>query len=395
MDYNKNKEKQNTEKQNTEKQNAGNWSKLVYIGFFAVLLYGIMLCDILTEDRFFSETENRILAERPEADRKSVMDGSWEADYEIYLTDQFAARDQWIGLKTFTQKMIGKRDINGVYLAKDGYLIGRHTKIDIDGQVAEKKLERLQQDVREWQQIVAERKGQVRVLLVPTADMILSDKLPPFAQDFDQLAYLKRLDTVIDVRVPVEQVLLSRREEEIYYRTDHHWTTLGAYYGYTAWAQSMGIAAQSLSDFERETVSENFLGTLHSKLNLKVRPDRITLFHPKEKTKYRVWYDLEKEPHTGLYEMSYLETKNQYGIFLDDNHALVRIENNSAPEGSILVLKDSYANCFVPFLSAHYRDVYLIDKRYYRGKTEEFIRENDIQDVLVLYDVIHFIENKW
>lgn len=369
------------------------WHKVLYIGFFAVLLYGITVWDMISQDRFFSETENRILAEKPKPDYQSVLAGSWESDYETYLTDQFVERDKWIGCKTYSEKLMGKKDINGVYLAKDNYLIERHLEADIDKEKAEQKLMRLEKDVQDWQELVEARSGRVKVMLIPTAAQILEDKLPAFAEDFDQTAYLDRLDGRLSSRIRVEDKLLAHKEEAIYYRTDHHWTTLGAYYGYRAWAESMGTEAWPLSSFEKERVSKNFLGTLHSKLNISINPDEITLFVPKEKIDYSIWYDLEEKPHTSLYENSHLDTKNQYGIFLDDNHALVRIENESAPQRSILVIKDSYANCFVPFLSIHYNQIYMIDKRYYRGKINAFLEENKVEDVLILYDVIHFIEN--
>lgn len=373
-----------------KKRPIGKWQKLLYIGFFAVLLLSITLWDILAQDRFFSASENRILTAKPEADFVSVLDGSWEIAYETYLTDQFVKRDWWIGVKTFSEKQMGKKDINGVYLAKDGYLIERHTQTDKKEEAARQKLRRLRQDMNNWQELVKGRGGRVQALLVPAADMILADKLPAFAEDFNQFAFLEEME---EGRILVEQELLKHREEEIYYRTDHHWTTLGAYYGYTAWAGDRGVEAQPLSAFDRVVISDTFLGTLHSKLNLNVEPDRIEVFLPKQEGKYRVWYDQEETPETSLYKKTYLQTKNQYGVFLDDNHALVRIENTGRAKGSILVVKDSYANCFIPFLSAHYKQVYLIDKRYYRGKIDTFITENNVQDVLVLYNVIQFIEN--
>lgn len=367
----------------------------VLVVMFAVLLAGIMVWDMVTADRYFSATENRILAQKPEQSIARILNGSWESDYETYLTDQFVERDRWIGCKTYSEKVLGKKDINGVYLAKDGYLIERHRAGDVDTAAAEAKLSRLKQDRERYEELLLEQgvTGSVQVMLVPTADMILQDKLPAFAEDFDQREYLEGMQ---GDRVAVEHILEQHSKEEIYYRTDHHWTTLGAYYGYTAWAESVGIEAVALQEWKRTVVSENFWGTLHAKLNVPVAYDKIELFLPWEEASYQVTYDLGAKQSDSLYELSHLQTKNQYGVFLDDNHALIQIDTQDQREnkkGTLLVIKDSYANCLVPFLTAHYDTVYVLDKRYYRGSVEHFLTENQVEDILILYDVIHFMEN--
>jgi hypothetical protein len=164
------------------------------------------------------------------------------------------------------------------------------------------------------------------------------------------------------------------------------------------WAEKMG---QKPVSYEPETVSESFLGTLHSKTNLPVKPDMIEARMPEAVTEGRVsvYYDFSEESKSSIYEPSYLDTKNQYGYFLDDNHPFVRIETENPKEEaggrSLMIIKDSYANCLVPFLMEHYETVYVLDLRYYRAKLFPLLEEysaNEDLDILVCYNVIHFIE---
>lgn len=366
---------------------------LMTIVLFGGLLLGLFVADICTPDRLFSEYENRILAAKPEYSLEKLLSGTYTKDYETYVTDQFTGRDSWIFLKTATDLLLGKKEVNGVYLAKDGTLIEKHAEKDIKPETVARRLELVKELTAWWEE--RETGGRLRILLAPTADNILTDKLPDYAGYFPQEPLIRKVaETVADKYViNVTDMLKAHKEEYIYYGTDHHWTTLGAYYGYCAWAENMGMTPMS---YNADTVSDSFLGTLHSKTNLPVEPDTIEAPVTGD---VRVYYDFSDEVHTSLYEESYLGTKNQYGYFLDDNHPFVQIEvENPAPgtEGrKLFVIKDSYANCFVPFLTAHYETIYVLDLRYYRASLFSLLEECDADgsmDVLVLYNVIHFLD---
>lgn len=376
-----------------------------------VLLVGIILglsaADVLVPDRLFSEYENRILASKPAFSLKALFNDSYTEDYETYVTDQFVLRDKWIFVKTVTDVVLGKKEINGVYLAKDGTLIEKHVPQDIEEEKVAKRLALLK-GLTDWQ---ADRgDGSLRIMLIPTADNVLTEKLPDYAAYYPQEDFLKRVREEIgdEYVINAADILQEHKEEYIYYGTDHHWTTLGAYYGYTAWAQNMEVTPVS---YNVEAVSEAFLGTLHSKTNLMVKPDTIEAYVPEvqgteaqsagvgEPTDLQVYYDFSEESRDSLYEEKHLATKNKYGYFLDDNHPFVRIETGTdTPEAKgkkLFVIKDSYANCFIPFLTEHYESIYVLDLRYYRAGLFPLLEEYDTNgdmDVLVLYNVIHFIE---
>lgn len=371
----------------SEKRNA-----MMTILWLSAIILVFFVADFMHGDRVFSETENRMLALKPEFSWESLLAGEFTEKYEDYVTDQFVGRDKWIRIKTQADMTLQKRQIKGVYLAADGYLIEQHLPEEFTEEQVEDRLSRLETLVRDWN---------ATVMLVPTADNILSDKLPAFAPYFDEGAFLERVEERIgeDHFVDVYSRLAEHADEEIYYRTDHHWTSLGAYYGYQAWAESRRLLKVPYRTESMETVSDDFLGTLHSKINIELKGDSIKYFPLTAQRPLTVTYDLQRQTDT-LYEPSYLETKNKYGFFLDDNHALVQIDTCFRNGRTLFVIKDSYANCFVPLLVSHYEHIYVLDLRYYNGRLYSLMEScapegnagGKDMDVLVLYNCIHFLE---
>lgn len=350
-----------------------------------ILIFTVM--DLIGDDRLFSEAENRVLAPRPEFTLEALFQGKFTEDYEAYVTDQFVGRDKWIGVKTYMDIFLRKKEVGGVYLGAEGYLIERHLPEDYSRELETERIALLKKLAERWDAMV---------MLAPTADNILGDKLPAYAPYYDEAKLLKRIEDEIgtDHFVDVYSILQQHAGEEIYYRTDHHWTSLGAYYGYLAWAKMAGQSSDRYGESAMETVTEDFLGTLHSKVNLDMPGEPIryfpeTLGHP-----MTVTYDLHDVVDT-CYEESYLDTKNKYGFFLDDNHAFVEIDTDYRNGKTLFVIKDSYANCFIPLLIPYYERIYVMDLRYFNGRLFRFMESYEAQgemDVLVLYNCVHFLE---
>lgn len=360
--------------------------------FTAVVIAAVILiftvADIFHGDRIYSETENRLLATRPQVSREAVASGEFAEDYETYVTDQFVSRDKWIAIKTQMDILLQKKEINGVYLGADDYLIEQHLPEDYSELLVAKRTALLQKLVDEWDAVV---------MLAPTADNILTDKMPANAPYYDQAALLESIAAQVGVEhyVDVYSSLKAHADEDIYYRNDHHWTSLGAYYGYLAWAESMGETPYSYRIDAMTTVSEDFLGTLHSKTNLDRQGDVIQYFRATEKRHLTVTYDFDRVTDT-LYEESYLDTKNQYGFFMDDNHAFIQIDTRYQNGKTLFVIKDSYANSMIPLLVPHYERIYVVDLRYYNGRLSALMKQMEPEngmDVLVLYNCIHFLED--
>lgn len=379
---------------------SGQWSRMLILLTVGGVLAGLTAADLIHPDQLFSPFENRLLTGKPKFTWQRLFSGEYTSEYENYVTDQFVGRNGWITIKTLTDVALGKQEVGGVYIGTDGSLIEKHAPEQYDAALEEQKISLLK-GLAEWQD---QREGRFSVMLVPTADTILEDRLPAHAVCYDQEDFLTQVaDKLGDNSViNVGEVLRQHKNEYIYYRTDHHWTTLGAYYGYLAWAEHMQVTPVS---YEKKVVSANFYGTLYSKTHLPAEPDRIESYEPlwlRRGEKIAVRYDQGETTEDSLYAPSFLQVRNQYGYFLNDNHALIeirRIRENTekeAKEKTLFVIRDSYASCFLPFLTEHYDTILVLDLRYYNSRLfpllESFEEQEDGMDILVLYNVIHFLE---
>ena len=361
---------------------------LLTVGLLCAVLFILGIADLCNSDRIYSETENRVLASRPTFSWESLLSGEYGDDYEEYMSDQFVGRDKWVGIKTRADILFQKKEINGVYLGADRYLIGVNDPKKYTEQMEDSRIASLKKLVNRWD---------AKVMLVPTADNILTDKLPAFAPHYDEMRLLAKVKESVGEEhyIDVYSALQEHAGEPIYYRTDHHWTSLGAYYGFLAWADSMGKFPYPYNTAGMKTVSEDFQGTLQSRINVAWTKDKIQYFPETEKKPVSVTYDFA-DTADSLYAPEYLETKNQYGFFLNDNHAFIEIHTGYNAGKTLFVIKDSYANSMIPLLTAHYETIYVVDLRYFNGKLFQFMEQYEPEqgmDVLVLYDCIHFLED--
>ncbi len=356
--------------------------------FLSGIIIAFTVADLLNEERLFSESENRILAQKPELTKETLLSGEYMTDYEEYMNDQFVSRDIWIRIKTGIDMLMQKNLIGGVYLAEDDYLIEQHTEEDFKEELVVKRVGQLQK--------LVEKFPATEVMLVPTADNILSEKLPPFAPYYDDKQLIDRVAEAIgeEHMINVYDALKEHADEEIYYRTDHHWTSLGAMYAYRAWAQGRVDIPFWYREDNMITVTDAFEGTLQAKLNMPVEAEKIKIFPQTIAKPVSITYDYTIKADS-FYEERHLETKDKYSYFIDGNHGLAEIvtENNNGRE--LFVIKDSYANTFIPLIAHHYSKVYVLDLRYFNGSLFKFMEQYDKGDmeILVLYNCAHFVSD--
>lgn len=321
---------------------------------FMLFLYGLWVLDWMSPDRIYSEWEKRMLAKRPVPERSEILSGRYGRAYEEWLTDQFPGRDLWVSAKTRCELLLGKKEIGGIYIGRNGFLFSENRQ------------------TADWDRLEGEMIGQygascVSRIHVPAAGAVLTEQLPA------GITFPAEEDAVWEN-------LRRHREEYIYYRTDHHWTMLGAYYAYEAWAGGRGLVPVPLEELEHQTVKEGFLGTHYARLHYADRPDTIEVYDPG--TDCRAVYDLGESGLTGLYQEELLLSEDAYRYFLDGNHPVVQIQTGQG-EGHLAVLKDSFANCLVPYLTCHYREITVIDPRYFRADIAEWLAEQEITEVLI------------
>jgi hypothetical protein len=356
---------------------------------FILCIAGISGLSLATKDREFSPNENRYLAEAPMLSVDNLMSGKFQDDLEDYLRDQICFRDGWITVKTAIQKACGNTDIGGAYVGSDGYDFEKITPEDVD----DRQVARNVQAVSDYFADTAERIGSDRLsfLLVPTSGLVMADKLPENARLFDQSAYIAQVEEAMEDYnfIDVRQTLLDHKNEYIYYRTDHHWTTDGAYLAYEQWCESTGHSYTPLEELTKNTVSENFRGSLYSKiLDADSAYDSIWTYGDSDAP---VLVDND-ESRDSCYDESKLSEKDQYAYFFGGNYGEVSVDGTG--EGNLLVVKDSFANSFVPLLTQDYDTIYMVDLRYFNGDMTAYLTEHGITDVLVLYNISNFISDR-
>lgn len=352
---------------------------------FCLFLGGLLVWHVLLPDRDRSEVENRTLAQKPEFSWAALKDGSYTAAVEEYFADQFPLRDEWTGLKARAEQLIGKHLFNGVYLCGDTLI----SKVEApsDG-LEEKNLEYVAQ-------LADKTEAPVYLGLIPSAAEVWSDLLPEGAENFDQAAYL---DWAAELGLPMVDflgALEAHAGEPVFYRTDHHWTTLGAFYGANAVLEAMGKEPLSQGDFTPETVTEDFNGTLYSTSGVHwLTPDTMEFWVEDAGLEITSWRTGAPEPGV-LYDRSYLEQKDKYSAFLGGNQPLCVIRNEAAAgQGKLLLIRDSYSDALAPFLVQRFEEVHLLDARYYRAPASAYAADNAIDAVAVVYSVPNFITDR-
>ncbi len=356
-------------------------------GMTAVGLTGVVLVLAIVffclPKQEYSEKENRYLATFPEWSWTDIRNGEYMGDVTDYLSDHFPVRDFFMGVKANAEMLLGKREMNGVYIAEDDYLIEVYKKPG--------NTDRISATFESFYGKIDTDRMDVHLMLVPTASYVHADKLPRYAP------WLSQMDTAENIYeqtgIPMidcsQRLLEAADTDKLYYKTDHHWTTYGAYQGYLEYCEVKGLAPVALERLNAKVVTNDFYGTIYSKVNDYSRKgDEITIYkNPLDKL--TVHYMDTDGVSDSLYNMEYLGKKDKYSMFLDNLHTLIEITNENAESEDVLVLiKDSYANSMVSFLTSHYRKIYVFDTRYYKQGPSKFIEEHaEVTDVLLLYNM--------
>lgn len=355
---------------------------------FVITIFAFVGLNLITKDKQFSENENRILQQKPRFTLDRLFEGRFTKKYEKYTVDQIVGRDGFIKIKTKVDSFLGKNSENGVFKGKDGYLIEDFTKPNEqylnDNIKAINNFASKHKDIKEY------------MLIAPNSVSILEDKLPNCAPVYDQDKYLHELDKSIDSNinfVNVSDALTKHKDEYIYYKTDHHWTTTGAYYAFLDFAKKTNLKVEPDS-YDKLRVANDFYGTLYSKSGYKVDPDEVDIYTPKDKNdQVIVEYKEEKKKSPTIYSSEALNKKDKYEVFLGGNHPLVDIKTTSTSDKTLLIIKDSYANSFVQFLTPYYKEIIMVDPRYYYEDIEKLIKEKNITDMLYLYNANTFFND--
>ena len=355
--------------------------KLVGI-IFILTLFLFLIINVIVPDREKSVQENRMLATKPKFRLSSLISGDYDEKFEAYMDDQFVERDMWRKLKVTVDRIGGSRLENGVYIGTNGQLLEQIEVADENHLAANIKA------IKSFSE--SQSKIPVRMMLVPDAANVLNHSLPSLAkpEDQTQMFSMVRKDLGDSVEwIDVSTELNKHKTEKIYYKTDHHWTTLGAFYAFQAAAPSLGIEGDLSGKYVSYAVSDSFNGMLASKSGVNLgEKEQIDIYVPTEEdTDLIIDYVDEGKRSTSLYDSSKLKEKDQYTVFLGGNSSLLDIRTVSTSTKRLLLVKDSFANSFIPFLTPYYREIVVVDPRYYSGTINDLMDSYRISEVLFLY----------
>ena len=375
------------------------WKELAgkpVIWLFALFILGFTGWDLLTPDREMSEMENRVLQQKPSLTLSTLFakgDKAYSQRYEKYINDQFVLRDQWITLKSRAESVLAKIENNGIAYGKDGYLFEKVVSVD------EENLADNIQYIREFLEMYPQQS--VTFSIVPNAYTVLTDKLPIGfeAITVDQRARTAGIYSQLSGEnlhiLDITDTLAAHSQEYIYYRTDHHWTTYGAYLAYCQYVKSLGLTpvSQETLDTVKGGVVEGFYGTFDAKAKkADVQPDAIT------------WYDIpcrveiNQEAVDSLHDLSKFEVRDKYAALMRGNNALTVLysqcnqDHQDGKTSRVLVVKDSYGNSMIPYLCYNFDEVYAVDLRYL-GKMSAVLADMEFDDLLILYNFANFVDD--
>ena len=358
--------------------------------FGAVLLFGGALLNLFWPKRTQIERENRKAAQSPAFCIEGLLDGSWQSSFAIWMQDQFVLRDQWINAQRATDEIVFQKvEEGGILIGKDQWMF---TKLFTVDDSIQKQLDKNVQAVSDF---AAKYPGKVTFLLAPSASVIYSEELPAGAPMVDENAMLDEIFSEIGQSADVldlRDVFTANKDQYLYFKTDHHWTPLGAYLAYQQFCTLKGLTPFDCAARESATV-EDFQGTHYSATRLwNVENDSIT-YYPLENpmTIFRITGEAQYEPETteNLINTEKFSTRDKYAAFLDGNNGYSVIEGNGT--GSILVVKDSYANSFIPYLTENYAKIGVVDFRNFKYGLDSTIAQEGYDQILILYNFQTFI----
>lgn len=361
--------------------------KKVFFILFMLIWIFLILANIFIKTPVFSEQENRMLAKFPSFSWDALVSGEYAKQLDTYINDHFVFRDQWLKLESLEEIIQGKTEHNDVYIGKEGSLFEKF-------QMTQTKWNHLQDTTQRIKRFADKLDVPSYMLLIPNAIFIYPEKLPQNAVVTDQKEVINK--TYEELRntvqtIDVSSCLSKHKEEYLYFKTDHHMTSDGAYWVYEQFCQAVGIVPRQKQEWNRIRVSNSFLGTLDSKVQrIGQESDEIVVYQSQANLTLKQ-VDYDGKIQNSIFAPEYLEKKDKYSYFLNGNNAKIVIKTNIQNAKKILIIKDSYAHNFIPFLCEHYEEIHVIDPRYYRASISEYIQKQKVTECLFLYNVSNFV----
>lgn len=360
--------------------------KILFCTFLGIVLAYF----VFSTDKEVSEKENRVLQKQPTFTLSSFFDGTFSTLFENWLSDQFPFRDTLVSFKTLVDRTTGKKEQNNVYFGKEGFLFEKQSEYD------ETKINSTLKAVNSFlKKYDFENKA---VIISPNSTSVLSEYLPNQVEISSQKNQLSNIEKAFEksgaLWIDCFDAFSSQKDKTaLFYRTDHHWTTKAAYCAFEALMKEWNISTKDVS-FDFYTVSNDFEGTLSASSGALSIKDEIEICMPQKKDfSYVLNYESENVKKATFFDKTKLETSNKYEVFLGGNFDKIEISTNCENMNSLLLFKDSYANCMIPMLSAFFSKIVVVDPRYYNDDISNIMEENEFTHILFLYNLNTFLED--
>ena len=349
---------------------------------FSILVILFTVIDIINSPNEFSELENRKLSQMPILSLKSYIDTSFSSDYEKYINDQFFLRDNWIDLKSRIEYLLGKRENNDIIFGKENYLFKKF--ITFNDEMLENNLNSIITFTNNYNK-------EVDFFIIPNSYAVYDELTPRYLPLVDQLSLINSINSYLSLKsndhintINVAEELLKNKDYYIYYKTDHHWTSYGAYLAYLAYMDYLGLEIVDINNLEKITIN-NFLGTYYNRSKyFKADSDFITYYNI-----LGLHIEIDGKEKLSLMDLDKFKGSDKYSAFLWGNNGLTKVINENISEerkgSSILIFKDSYANSFIQFLSYNYEIIDIIDLRYFKESIRNFMKDKDYNEILIMY----------
>lgn len=354
---------------------------------FLIFIYGMALWFIFSPKPDYSSSEKRYLQKFPEVTVEKLLSGDFGSEFETFFADRFPQRNTWVGLNAYTALAEGNNGASGVYNCKNGYLINKPVSTENN----------LDKNIGAVADFAKSIDTPTTVMLVPSTGYIVDDVLPTFHDKYNDDEDISKISSTlskdkigfVDLRERFKSEYKSG--SQLYYKTDHHWTTKGAYTGYQELCKALGITPIDDSTLKKDSYPD-FYGTTYSSSGFWLTPpDNIEIWNnPKNSDRnisVKITEGANIKTSGSMYFTDHLKEDDKYPVFIDGNHALTEITNTNAKNGTILLIKDSFSHSLAPFLAENYSKVVLVDLRYYKESVSDLVTTYNPEQVVVLYGI--------
>ncbi len=358
--------------------------KKIIVILFVFFLFAAAAAGILLPKKSFSDIENRMLKKLPEISTRRILNGSFMSDFDDYVSDHMPLRDRLVQLKALLERFSGKKENEGIAFAADDTLIQLY---QVKNPVVPEN------NIKYVNQYSEALDIPVCLGLIPTAADIWQEKLAPGTPVTDESTLIRKLyEEAVLPCIDFEAALTAHKDEPVFYRTDQHWTTLGAYYGANALLETLGMNPIKEEELKKTVVSDAFSGTLWSIAGACwMQPDVMETFVPEDGVEVSVWNSMQPEEGR-MYERDFLEKKDKYSFFFGGNAPIIVMKTGHAGP-KLLLVRDSYSSELAPLLSLRFSEIHLVDLRYTRLSMQDYAKQYDIDIAAVVYGIKTFSED--